>query len=109
MSEFVLANGAEDDLENIAKYTAERWGAEQARRYGSALAAHFRALATNDLRTKVVFANWPELQVSHCQHHYVFSLHRSASPMAILAVLHENMDLPKRLHERLTNEEDLIE
>jgi len=62
MSEYVLADGAEDDLEKIAEYTIDRWGVEQARKYG-----------------------------------------------AILAVFHENMDLPSRLQERLDDENRLIE
>lgn len=109
MSEYVLADSAEDDLEKIAEYTVNSWGVEQARRYGTALAAHFRALAANDVKTKAVFTNWPELLVSRCQHHYVFSLQRATSPITILAVFHENMDLPARLRERLDTEDGLIE
>ena len=108
MSDYVLANGAEDDLEKIAEYTVTRWGVEQARKYESILARHFEALADQGVRTKPLFENWPELQVSRCQHHYVFSIRRAPSPTAILAVFHENMDLPSRLQERLGAEDRLI-
>jgi toxin ParE1/3/4 len=108
MSEYVLADGAEDDLEKIAEYTVDRWGVEQARKYGSILARYFEALADQDVRTKPFFEDWPEMQVSRCQHHYVFSLRRDASPVAILAVFHEKMDLPSRLQERLDAENRLI-
>ena len=109
MSEYVLADGAEDDLEKIAEYTIDRWGVEQARKYGAILARQFGSLADQDVRTKPFFEDRPELQVSRCQHHYVFSLLRAPSPIAILAVFHENMDLPSRLQERLDDENRLIE
>ena len=109
MPEYVLADGVEDDLEQIAEYTIDRWGIEQARKYGSILARHFDSLADQSVRTKPFFKNWPELRVSRCQRHYVFSLRRHPSPIAILAVFHENMDLPARLQERLDDENRLIE
>ena len=105
MSDYVLADGAEEDLEKIADYTISRWGVDQVRRYGTTLTKHFEALAAGDVRSKGVFDHWPELQVSRCQHHYVFSLRRAPAPIAILAVFHENMDLPARLRERLDAEE----
>jgi len=104
MPDYVLAHGAEDDLEQIADYTLTRWGVDQARRYGATLTRHFDALAAKDVQTKSVFDHWPELQVSRCQHHHIFSLRRASAPIAILAVFHENMDLPARLRERLDSE-----
>tara|TARA_R110002126_G_scaffold5414_7_gene28630 strand:- start:2399 stop:2734 length:336 start_codon:yes stop_codon:yes gene_type:complete len=109
MPDYILADGEEVDLEKVAEYTIDRWGVEQARKYGSILARHFDALAGQDVRTKPPFEHWPELQVSRCQHHYVFSLRRDPAPIAILAVFHENMDLPSRLQERLDAEPRLIE
>ena len=105
MSDYVLADGAEEDLKKIADYTITRWGVNQARRYGTTLTSHFEALAAEVVKTKSVFVHWPELQVSRCQHHYVFSLQRAPTPIAILAVFHENMDLPARLRERLDAED----
>lgn len=70
-------------------------------RYGAALEAHFRALVSGALKPLRVFDTWPELQVSRCQHHHVFSLQRSCAPLVVLAVFHESMDLPARLRERL--------
>ena len=109
MPEYVLARGAEDDLGKIVEYTVTRWSVEQARKYGSILSRHFQALADQDVRAKSFFKNWPELQVSRCEHHYVFSLRREPSPIAILAVLHESMDLPARLRERLDAKDHLID
>ena len=104
MPEFVLAEGAENDLDGIASYTVSTWGSDQARHYAARLTQHFHALAEGAIKTKTMFEHWPELRVSRCQHHYVFSISREDSPAAILAVLHENMDLPTRLLERLQGE-----
>jgi plasmid stabilization system protein ParE len=104
MREYVLSEGADDDLENIAGYTIVRWGVDQARRYASVLARHLDALAAGEVRTKPVFENWTELRVSRCEHHFVYSLDRSSGPIAVLAVFHETMDLPTRLRERLDQE-----
>jgi len=59
MSEYVLADGAEDDLEKIAEYTIDRWGVEQARKYGAILARQFGSLADQDVRTKPFFEDRP--------------------------------------------------
>ena len=101
MPDYVLADAAEDDIEAIARYTIDRWGTDQARRYADVLSRHFEALAANDVKTRLVFDHWSELRVSRCQHHFVFSLRRAEGPVAILAVFHESMDLPARLRERL--------
>ena len=104
MPEYVLTSGAEDDLDKIVAYTTTRWGAGQAQRYGSELNRHFQSLVDDRARTKLVFEGWPELQMSRCEHHYVFSIRQTAAPMAILAVLHEHMDLPTRLRARLNED-----
>ena len=109
MPDYVLARSVEDDLEQIADYTVRNWGADQALRYCTALDKHFAAVAANEVRAKPVFGNWPELVVSRCQHHFVFSLKRTGSPIAILAVFHESMDLPARLRERLDAEGQMLD
>lgn len=54
MPEYVLSEGAADDLHAIAVYTVTKWGVEQARRYGDALLLHFQSLAVGSIRTKDV-------------------------------------------------------
>ena len=44
MAEYVLAEGAEADLSDIAGYTFTVWGARQARSYGEALTRARRQL-----------------------------------------------------------------
>jgi len=78
--EYVLTSGAEDDLDKIVEYTMIRWGAGQAQRDGSKLKTHFKSLADDRARNRAVFDGWPELQMSRCEHHYVFSIRNSAAP-----------------------------
>lgn len=45
-----------------------------------------------------------EVQSSRCEHHYVISVIRAAAPLLVIGILHEKMDLPTRLRERLEAE-----
>jgi len=101
MPEYRLSPDAEADLESIARYTVETWGTDQAREYQTGLVSCFKAIASGTARTTVPIAQRPEFCSLHCQHHYVFALLESGEPVSIIAVLHENMDLPTRLRERL--------
>ena len=44
---------------------------------------------------------YPNMRVTHCQHHYIFGILRENSPMLIVAILHERMDMIKQLENRL--------
>lgn len=101
MAEYELAPAAALDLLDIARYTLETWGLEQAERYESLLESHFQDLARGEARTKVPIDSRPELTSSRCEHHYVFALVRDGLPPLIVAVLHEKMDLMARLRDRL--------
>ncbi|MEO0851902.1 MAG: type II toxin-antitoxin system RelE/ParE family toxin [Cyanobacteria bacterium J06648_11] len=101
MAEYTLTTEAEDDLREIAAYTDRTWGRAQARRYATQLEAHFEALTTGAAVTRA--APQPlrsAIRVSRCGKHYVFST-REQQQLLIVAVLHENMDLMRRLSERL--------
>ena len=100
MAEYELAPAAERDLLEIARYTIETWGNEQATRYEAALEAHFQALGRGEVWTSAPLAHRPELIASRCEHHYVFAMRRDGTGPLVLAVLHESMDLMKRLQER---------
>ena len=98
---YELASDAERDLEEIAAYTASKWGAVQAVRYGAALDAHFEGIGQGNVRTRNFLNHRPELRVSRVEHHYVFHLARQSRRPLILAVFHENMDLIARIGSRL--------
>ena len=90
------------DLSDIASYTAETWGYEQAFRYAELLNERFKEIAKKRIFSKVPFSNYPNVYVSRCEHHYIFFIRpqKSVKPV-ILAVLHERMNLLARLKERL--------
>lgn len=43
----------------------------------------------------------PGMRMVRCEHHYIFGLMRPDAPMLVVAVLHEKMDLIRRVRKRL--------
>jgi toxin ParE1/3/4 len=101
MPNYEISFLADEDLENIARYTIRTWDIEQAEKYMALLDKHFEELGTDKVRTRVFIKHRKELKVSRCQKHVVFHLGRIDSVPLILAVLHESMDLMERLKGRL--------
>ena len=85
----------------IARYTIKKGGDEQAEHYEGKLRSCFEAIARGKTRPRELLKSRPELMVVRCEHHYVFYRLRKGQPPLIIAVLHENMDLVKRLRDRL--------
>jgi toxin ParE1/3/4 len=102
MLPYELTSDAERDLREIARYTLRQWGARQQRRYASLLEAGFRAIAQRRIVPRPFSSAYPDVFVSHCEHHYIFYLYLEGQKPRIFAVLHENMNLLARLAERLT-------
>jgi plasmid stabilization system protein ParE len=94
---------ADEDLESIVIYTADKWGVDQVRKYMSGIEQCMESLAAGKSFSKNLNDLMAGLRIMHCQRHYIFGLERDGSPMLILAVLHERMDLITRLQERLKN------
>ncbi len=95
-----LTSGAESDVRGILYYTLQRWGAEQAEKYVLQLEQCLTDLVSGRRSGKNFSAELPEMQMFHCEHHFVFYL-RQAEVLAVVAILHESMDLVSRLAERL--------
>jgi toxin ParE1/3/4 len=95
-----LTSGAESDVRGILEYTLDRWGAEQAKNYVLQLEQCLTDLVSGRRSGRSFSAELPDIQVFHCEHHYVFYL-RQPDALAVLAILHESMDLVSRLTERL--------
>jgi toxin ParE1/3/4 len=85
-----ITRAAERDLIEISRYTRERWGSEQARRYVSLLDARFVALAKNpqsgrprdDIRT----GYWCARESRHAIFYRLMGVE-----VEIVRVLHERM------------------
>ncbi|MGH6881093.1 type II toxin-antitoxin system RelE/ParE family toxin [Hypericibacter sp.] len=96
MPALVLARAAQNDLEDIARYTEAQWGAEQKQRYMSALADRFiqltntpeMGLARDDIKT-----GYRSLLAGR---HVIFYRHAN-NRLEISRVLHERMDLHRHL------------
>ena len=101
MANYELANDAEKDLQQIARYTISNCGSRQAIHYGTLIDAHFEALGNGKIRTRGFLQQRPELRVSRVKHHCVFHLERVGRCPLILAVFHKSMDLMRRLQDRL--------
>lgn len=101
MTAYILTAEAESDLRSVIRYTRAQWGATQVRRYVSGLERGISILADGKGSFKDMSALYSALRMARCQHHYVFCLPREDAPALIVAILHERMDLMKRLVDRL--------
>ncbi|MCH9806580.1 MAG: type II toxin-antitoxin system RelE/ParE family toxin [Alphaproteobacteria bacterium] len=100
MARYVLTNEAECDIESIWEYTCKKWGPDQADLYLSKRDAGCEAIAGGKAVSRSFADIDPRLNCCHCEHHYVFFLETGDLPI-IIAVLHERMDLMKRLVDRM--------
>ncbi|MDP2177642.1 MAG: type II toxin-antitoxin system RelE/ParE family toxin [Methylicorpusculum sp.] len=97
-----FTSAAINDLSDIASYTADTWGREQAFSYAGLLHGRFIEIAEGRIFSKVPFSKYPNVRVCRCEHHYIFFIRPQESPKpVILAVLHERMNLLERLKDRL--------
>ena len=96
-----LTAPAEEDLRKIARYTLAQWGERQSLHYAGLLEKRFQDIAAGHVQGRAVSKRWPDLRVSHCEHHYIFYLQSENKPPCIIAVLHQKMDLLQRLKRRL--------
>lgn len=101
MADYQLTPDADNDLLEIARYTLKTWGDEQTARYEGKLHRCFEEIARGQVRARLVKKTRPDMFVTRCEHHYVFYRIRAKQAPLILAVLHENMHLMKRLRDRL--------
>ncbi len=98
---YSLVPEAGQDLRAIWFYTVTRWGEEQADRYLGLLEHCFERLAEHKTQGKTFSSLYPHVRIMRCEHHYIFYLSSHGTPLIILAVLHERMDLLSRMRARL--------
>ncbi|MEE9392004.1 MAG: type II toxin-antitoxin system RelE/ParE family toxin [Planctomycetota bacterium] len=104
MPEYEITPAVENDLLEIALYTLNEWGLDQMILYQNAFEKHFKGIGQLRVRLISVLKDWPELQMSRCEHHYVFSLRRLDDCPLIFAVFHEVRDLMIRVQERIEDD-----
>ena len=101
MRPYVLTQLAANDLKGIARYTLNQWGKKQSFRYANLLEKQFQEIADKTAISRSFSNLYPQIRVTHCEHHYVFYVHDEGERPCILAVLHERMDMVSRLQDRL--------
>lgn len=106
------ANTAQD---RIWKETVLQWGEAQAVAYITGLHAHLRKLS----ETKALWRRLPgnlavpaDLNVqayfNRYERHYLFFRELPSSKIGVMAILHERMDIPVRLHEDFIGLDDKL-
>jgi toxin ParE1/3/4 len=101
MQPYLLTPSAEDDLKDIARYTLKHWGKKQSLHYASHLETRFLEITDRTCFSHFFSERYPQIQVTRCEHHYIFYLHPEGQLPCIIAVLHERMDWVARLKNRL--------
>ena len=99
--EFDFSLDAHQDLLKIVDYTFDRFGEKQALKYTQQLDLCARRMANGKGQIKLLSDINESLCSCHCQHHYIFGLRRLNRPFLIIAIIHERMDLIKRITNRL--------
>lgn len=98
---YELTASAEEDLKDIARYTLTTWSKAQSLRYAELLENRFREIAERAVFPRSFSERFPQILVTRCEHHYIFYVYPDDKPARIIAVLHENMNMLKRLAHRL--------
>lgn len=80
------------DIKNIAEYTIERWGRNQAQSYVAALRKDVESLTTFALRYPIHEPSTLDLRRMNSGHHLIFYLVADRS-VEIIRILHERMDV----------------
>jgi plasmid stabilization system protein ParE len=95
-----LTSEAASDIKGILDYTLDRWGAEQADKYVLQIEQCLHDLVSGRRSGRPFGDSLAEIQVFHCEHHYIFYATQD-DLLAVVAILHEAMDLLARLRERM--------
>jgi len=90
--EIRLTPRARADLDGITRYSAQRWGADQTRRYVGSILKRFDWLAQNPLLGRLRPDLAPDLRVFPEGAHLIFYRHK-ADAIEIIAVVHRAMDV----------------
>lgn len=85
-----------EDLENITVYTAQMWGANQAKMYLKDIRDKVHQIANDDAIVQVLHIPRPGLLKVRVNRHLIIFESTNAT-VRILRILHESMDIPQHL------------
>lgn len=98
MREVILRPEAALDIEDIADYTIQQWGKDQARKYVAELRQMIERLSDNAERFPLSDLPFPGLHRMRCRHHLVYYLVDEAH-VDVVRILHERMDASAHLED----------
>lgn len=96
MPRFRLSSRAESDLSEIADYSIEAFGLDQARRYVDGLEACFQVLTDKPSAGRSADELAPKLKRFRYQSHVVFYIPDNEG-VFVVRVLHKSMDIQRHL------------
>ena len=98
-----FAAEARKDLANIAAYTRDTWGVQQARRYSDLLDNCFEDIAANRAVSRLYNRKLPNIWMCRCERHRIFFVRPQSSEKAIIiAILHERLNFMTHLQKRIS-------
>ena len=99
MPKYYLTNKAVEDLSKIWNYTLKKWSVKQADKYYGMLIHNFQEIASNPEIGKNYEGIIPSLYGFKTSRHIIFYRIIKSSEIEITRILHERMDLKKRILE----------
>jgi plasmid stabilization system protein ParE len=102
MADVRVQQAASHRLDNIYRYTRERWGTERADRYISGLFEAFGAIQTHGVVSRPIPAEFGvEGYVFRFERHFVYWRRLANGDIGIVTILHERMHQIDRFREDL--------
>lgn len=99
MAEVILRQEAIEDLNNIWKYTSEKWSETQADKYYAMLKLSCKEIGKNPEIGKEYERINKNLLGLHSGRHIIFYQLVDENELEVIRILHERMDLKNRLNE----------
>ena len=101
MPTYRLSKDARQDVQEITRYTLNKWGEDALEKYIGGLTKTFEAIGDGTVHSRVFSKRFPELLVVKYRYHYVFYFADGLDRPGIIGVIHERRDIVSRLSERL--------
>jgi toxin ParE1/3/4 len=99
MAKYTLTNKAVEDLSSIWEYTYEAWSESQADNYYELLTNSFGKIVQNPELGKHYTEIDPAILGFHVGKHIIFYRLVNSGDIAIVRILHQQMDLKSRMNE----------
>ena len=96
MANYELSPTAEKDIQQVTRYTLNKWGSESLEKYITGLKATFDAIGNGNALKREFSKRFPTVLVTK------YNIREGLKIPVIIGVIHERRDVVNRLGERLT-------